>query len=245
MNQKPIHRSIFILLAIGLALAMTAGTLAFAQHQANAITDMSDEPEIEAMEALAANEMPVSYIDGVSAGLPPDENPLVEGSAASPEAVDASFKYYMVSGATLRGRSSTATYTYTSLGCVNSTDVDSMDRLLNTELHIPDNATVKYLRMYYYDNSITARPRAYITYYQPGTITIDLLTINDTAMDATAPGYGFVVSSEITHTVNNISQAYTLIGWPSDDLTTIQICGLRVAYYEPVVYTVSLPIIRK
>jgi hypothetical protein len=245
MNLKSIPRSIYILLAIGLALGMAAGTLAFAQTQSRAITDVTDEAELEALEALASTHSPVSYIDGVTAGLPPDDNPLVEGSAASPEVEDATFKYYMVSGATLRGRSSTATYTYQSFGCVYSTDPTSTNRLLNTELHIPDNATIKYLRLYYYDTSTTARPRGYITYYQPGNSTVDLIFIDDTAMDATAPGYSFVVSSEVTHTVNNVGQAYTLIGWPSANVATIQICGLRVAYYEPQVFTVSLPIIRK
>jgi hypothetical protein len=242
MNQKPIHRSVFILLAVVLALAMAAGTIAFAQHQARAITDVSDEAELE---ALVEIDMPVSYIDSVTPGLPPDDNALVEGSTASPEAVDATFKYYMVSGATMRGRSSTATYTYSGYGCTYSLDPDSIDRLLNTELHIPDNSTIKYLRLYYYDDNVTARPMGYLTYYQPGTSTTDLISINNTAMDLSAPGYTFVVSSEVTHTVNNVSQAYTLIGWPSAGVNNIMICGLRVAYYEPEVFKVSLPIIRK
>jgi hypothetical protein len=44
-------------------------------------------------------------------------------------------------------------------------------------------------------------------------------------------GYGFVVSAEITETVNNTIYAYTLIGWPDDIVVDNQICGLRVAYY--------------
>jgi hypothetical protein len=245
MNHKPIHRSVFILLAVLLALAMAAGTLAFAQSQGRAITDVTDEAELEALEALDSMQMPVSYIDGVTPGLPPDENPLVEGATISPEATNATFKYFMVSGATLRGRSSTATYTYSGFGCIYSTDTDTADRLVNTELHIPDNATIKYLRIYYIDTSTTARPSGYITYYAPGSSTTDLITISDTAMDLWAGGYGFTVSTEVTHTVNNVSQAYTLIGWPSAGVDTIQICGMRVAYYEPVVFRVSLPIIRK
>jgi len=245
MNLKSIPRSLFILLSIGLALAMTAGTLVFAQIQSRAITDVTDEAELEALEALEALHRPVSYIDGVTPGLPPDDNPVVEGSSASPEEATATFKYYMVSGATLRGRSSTATFTYSSFGCVFSQDADSSDRLLNTELHIPDNATIKYLRLYYYDTNAAARPRGYLTYYAPGSSTTDLLAIDILAMDASVPGYGFVVSEEVTHTVNNISQAYTLMGWPSAAANNIMICGLRVAYYDPVVYGVSMPIIRK
>ena len=245
MILKSIPRSVFILLAIGLVLGMAAGTLAFAQSQSRPITDVTDEAELEALEASGSAHMPIAYIDGVTPGLPPDDNPPVEGTTTDPEAVEATFKYYMVSGATLRGRSSSASYTYNAFGCVYSTDPIASDRLLNTELHIPDNATIKYLRLYYYDLNNTARPRGYLTYYAPGTATTDLITIDDVAMDAATPGYTFVVSQEVTHTVNNIAQAYTLIGWPSAAANDIMICGLRVAYYDPLVYRVSMPIIRK
>ncbi len=240
MNHKHLHRHWVLILAILLGLGLVGGTLALAQYQSRALTEVTDEKELAALEAEGVGVMPAAYISGVTAGLPPDENPLVEG-AASPEGVDATFKYYTVSGATLRGRSSTATYTYASLGCIYSPDYS----VLNTELHIPDNATIKYLRMYYYDASTTARPRGYITYYYPGSTATDLVTISDTAMDPLTPGYGFVVSSEVTHTVNNVTNAYTLIGWPSAAVNNIMICGLRVAYYDPVVYGVALPLIRK
>jgi len=245
MKQMHLPRSLFILLAVVLALGMVAGTVAFAQHQARALTEIPEAGELSAEEALELMEMPVAYIDGVTPGLPPDDNPLVEGSTASPEGVDATFKYYMVSGATLRGRSSTATYTYGNLGCVYSLGAATYDRLLNTELQIPDDATIKYLRLYYYDTNPDARARGFLTYYKPGSSTTDLITINDTAMDLSTPGYTFVVSSEVTHTVNNATDAYTLIGWPSAAVSNVYICGMRVAYYDPVIYRVSMPIIRK
>ena len=49
--------------------------------------------------------------------------------------------------------------------------------------------------------------------------------------DAFNAGAGFVVSAEITHTVDNIKYAYTLIGWPDETNVANQICGLRIAYY--------------
>lgn len=245
MRKLHLSRSLLLVLAVLLGLGLVGGTLTLAQMQSRALTEVGDENELAALEAELAGAMPVSYIAGVTEGLPPDENPLVEGAAAAPQGTDATFKYYMVSGATLRGRSSTAAYTYSGNGCIYSLDADSSDRLLNTELHIPDNATIKYLRLYYYDANTTARARGYITYYAPGTSATDLVSINDDAMDLAAPGYTFVVSNEVTHTVNNVSNAYTLIGWPSAGVSNIMICGLRVAYYDPVVYSVALPLIRK
>jgi len=150
MIKLTIPRNALILLAVILGLALVGGTIAFAQNQARALTEIPAQGEMDAETALDLNEMPASYIDGVTPGLPPDDNPIVEG-AANPEGTDATFKYFMVSGATLRGRNSSATYTYYSNGCVYSTDTDSGDRLLNTEMHIPDNSTIKYLRLYYID----------------------------------------------------------------------------------------------
>ncbi len=244
MRKNILPRNVFILLAIALGLALVGGTIAFAQYQARVLTEIPAQGEMEAEAAMALMEVPVSYVDGITPGLPPDDNPVIEGTA-NPEGADATFKYYMVSGATLRGRTSTATYTYYGTGCVYSTDPDSFDRLLNTELHIPDNSTIKYLRLYYIDTSATNRPMGFITFYQPGQSASDLIAINDSAMNGWAAGFGFTVSEEVTHTVNNTVNAYTLVGWPSAADANVKICGMRVAYYEPVVYRVSMPIIRK
>lgn len=155
----------------------------------------------------------------------PDDNPPADAKARAPTLT---FSYYTVSGATLRGRSSTAGHGYVGLGCTYATDVD---RLLNTELPIPDGATIKYLRVYYNDTNASASVQGYITRYQPGVGAIDLVTVGSTA--AFAGGYGFTVSNEITEIANNTDYAYTLIGWPGLSSSTVQICGLRVAYYAP------------
>ncbi len=87
------------------------------------------------------------------------------------------------------------------------------------------------MRVYYNDTSATGLVRGYITRYQPGQATTDLVTVSSTA--AGASGYGFVVSAEITEIADNTDYAYTLIGWPSEASSSTQICGLRVAYYAP------------
>ena len=238
MNTRHLQRPATLILALVTVVALLAAGAVFAQSQSRAVTDPATDAELAAMEQV---EMPLSYIDGVTPGLPPDENPPADAAIASPSASTVAFDYYQVSGATLRGRDSTATYTYQGVGCTYSTDADQYDRLLNTDLSIPDGSIIKYLRLYYYDTSTTARARGYVTYYIPGSSTHDLITINNTAMDATAPGYSFVVSNEITHTVNNTTNAYTMIGWPSAATSNIRICGLRVAYYSPSVFAIAIP----
>lgn len=158
--------------------------------------------------------------------LMPDDN---APPARIPLAPTATFKYYTVSGATLRGRSTAAGHSYFGMGCTYGTN--AADLIFNTELPIPDGATIKYLRVYYNDTSATGLVRGYITRYQPGQATTDLVTVASTA--AGASGYGFVVSAEITEIADNTDYAYTLIGWPSEASSSTQICGLRVAYYAP------------
>jgi len=197
------------------------------------------EPEA----AQVSNSNFVSYDSATSVGLPPDDNPLVEAASSpnSPTAPSAPFHYYQVTGATLRGRNSSTEYAYDNVGCSHVTA--GVSRILNTELPLPDDSVIKYLRVYYQDNNPASGIEVYITRYQPGVATADLIHAGST--NAFAGGYGFVVSAEITETVNNTPYAYTLIGWPDDANINNKICGLRVAYYEPVSFAYFLPVIKR
>ena len=186
-------------------------------------------------------ERTVAYDSTTSKGLPPDENPLA-GKTRAPNAPALTFHYYQVSGATLRGRNGDTGYAYDGVGCSHVTVGTGTGRILNTELVLPDDAVIKYLRVYYRDTNAVNGVEGYVTRYQPGVGTADL--IHTGSSDAFVGGYGFVVSAEITEVVNNTVHAYTLIGWPDDASVNNQICGLRVAYYSPTTLT-YLPTLTK
>jgi hypothetical protein len=112
---------------------------------------------------------------------------------------------------------------------------------MSTELHIPDGSIIKYLRIYYNDTSTTANVLGYITRYDTGTSTNDLISVSSSG----SAGVGTALSAEITHTVDNFGYAYVLIGWPGALGTTVQICGLRVAYYAPSFAANFLPAVRR
>jgi hypothetical protein len=182
-----------------------------------------------------------SYISGDPAyqGItPPDENPTV--GVNNPGAV---FSYYQVAGATLRSRSSTTAFAYDSVGCTHTTSNSGDSNILNTELIVPDNAVIKYLRVYYDDTNAGSGVEGFITKYQPGVNTIDLVHTGST--NAFQGGFGFTVSPEITETVNNTVYAYTLIGWPDVNNVANKICGLRVAYYAPFHGAIFMPLVRR
>ncbi|OGO28556.1 MAG: hypothetical protein A2136_06665 [Chloroflexi bacterium RBG_16_54_11] len=107
--------------------------------------------------------LPPSFISGDPAYAdlqPPDENP--SSGAASPAIP---FTYYQVTGATLRGRSSTTEYLYDGVGCSHTTAGVSTGRILNTEASIPDGSVIKYLRVYYNDTNPASGVEGYITRY--------------------------------------------------------------------------------
>lgn len=234
MNKQMIHRyAVVVLISFALVALLVVGVT-----MAQSITPAPTEPGA----AGAAGPEMVAYDSATSTGLPPDDNPPADAVqvASAPQAI---FSYYHVAGATLRGRSSTTSYEYANQGCTYVTSGTGTGRILNTELTLPDGAVIKYLRVYYKDASSTGGVKGYITRYRPGEAAADLVWAGSTA--SYAGGYGYVVSTQITETVNNTDYAYTLIGWPDEANSASQICGLRVAYYAPKVAALYLPMIRK
>lgn len=221
-----------IFMAILLALtAITAG-IAAAQQFGKSTEGNETKPEIAT----------VSYDSGLDNQLnklPPDENPTVN----SPNQSNATFSYYTVAGPEMGTRNSSNNQVYSSNGCIYLSNGTSTGLLTGTGLHLPDGAVVKYIRLYYNDTNNSNAVGAFFTRYAPGSATADLVsTGSDTAFNG---GYGFVVSSEITETINNTSYAYQLYGWPDSASSTLQVCGIRVAYYAPPpnIFGVALPLV--
>jgi hypothetical protein len=192
-------------------------------------------------EEVAAEAIP-SYVSGDPAYqgmLPPDDNPGT--NRASP---DASFLYFLVSGATLRGRSSVTQYIYAGGGCSYTTAGEGTQRILNTELQLPNHAVIKYLRVYYNDTDPNSGVDGFLTRYTPGQNKADDLTAASPP-NSFSGNFGFTVSPEITETVNNEIYAYTLIAYPDENNIANQICGLRIAYYPPYNGIVFIPAVQR
>jgi hypothetical protein len=225
VNKTIFRKAILLGLVVFLAGLLVTAVLVSRPAQADSPLPVT-EPG-----AVPAPDLPPSYDSGSplknSNVVPPDEN--APQSSQSPALV---FSYYQVAGATLRGRSSSTEYLYDGAGCSHVTaGSGNTGRILNTELPLPDGSVIKYLRVYYRDTNAASGVEGYITRYQPGTGAVDLVKTGST--NPFIGGYGFVVSSEITETINNTTYAYTIIGWPDEINVNNQICGLRVAYYAP------------
>jgi hypothetical protein len=170
---------------------------------------------------------------GIAPANVPQSLPGSRADEASPSG--GSFSYYFVAGATLMPRDSGTGRDYSGTGC--SFTVGGSDRIMNTELQIPNGSVIKYLRIFYNDTDASNNVLGYLTRYNPGTATNDLASVESTG----SGGVGTALSAEITHTVDNFGFAYVLIGWPDASSTTVQVCGLRVAYYAPAFPQILLP----
>jgi hypothetical protein len=224
MNRR-IRRSYFALLVIACLMLVATG-LVTAQSPVSD-TDLNrrpstDESGTQPPESQAAN------------GPLPDDN-LPSGNTA-PQAATRAFSYYMVAGTAFHGKSSTTTYAYDLKGCLHT--VSAADQL-NADIHLPQGAVIKYFRIYYNDTNASAGLTSFLTSYTPGMASDDLVTANSVG----SGGLGFSDSAEITETVDNATYVYNFIAWPSINDATVQICGMRIAYYAPLFGAVALPIV--
>jgi hypothetical protein len=231
MIRSRFPRLLAMILVLVLPTVLLVGGFALAQLGLPATEPGGDPPKM----------MPPSYDSGdpsfdARGVLPPDEN-----TSDSIEGNSATFAYYTVAGPELQPRTTTNVQAYTSNGCVYMSSGTGTGLLTGTGMHIPDNAVLKYIRLYYYDTNASAGVDAFLTRYAPGSAVSDRLSTGST--NAFSGGYGFVVSNEITETVDNSAYAYHLYGWPDSNNSNLQVCGIRVAYYAPFSAAVFLPMV--
>jgi hypothetical protein len=100
--------------------------------------------------------------------------------------------------------------------------------IYNIHLGLPQGSRIDYLRFLYYDTSTTSST-AWITAYNGAGLVNDLVNVQSEGQ----AGYGFVVSSYISKTVDNIHYSYVLNWQPNELGNAMQLCGLRVAYQLP------------
>lgn len=233
MKTRSIVPAAGVVLVVIAAVALTSVVWASAQSLQPSTEGQKDKSQIQ----------PPSFTSDMlnkPGAFAPDDN---RSAPDAPSAPAQTFSYYQVSGPELQPRTTTNVQVYGANGCVYMSTGTGTGLLTGTGMHIPDGSTIKYIRLYYNDTNASAGVDAFLTRYSPGAATSDLVSAGSTA--AFSGGYGFVVSNEITEVVNNASYAYMLYGWPDTNASSLQVCGIRVAYYAPVTFNVALPVVHK
>ena len=148
------------------------------------------------------------------------------GQPDAKDAPDAIYGFYYVLGVQLQPRVSATTFAYDFNGCIHLTG--GTDNRLTFPLLVPDGSLIKFVRIYYDDTNAGVDLTTWLSTYQAGVTSTDLLSLTSTG----SAGYGTVLSPELfidfDGTIN-----YSLIVAPNVNNSTVQICGVRVAYYAP------------
>jgi hypothetical protein len=102
------------------------------------------------------------------------------------------------------------------------------DGMFNIDLQLPQGCEVTYLRLYYYDVDRSHDSAAWLTAYTSSGSALDLAYVESDGPS----GYSSQLSSQISHIVDHLSNAYVL-NWKSGAPGPgHQLCGLRVMYRE-------------
>ena len=160
--------------------------------------------------------------------LIPEDAPDQPGQNIDPNA--AIPQYFRAAGSTLRPRNSSYAYaTDPSGGCLYLTSGDAEKALFNIPMPLPDGAIIKYFRVYYYDDTLSADGSGWITRYDNTGNSGDIWTLK-TSGEA---GYGTAISTLIDHEVDTASFSYVLNWRPRLIGDSMRLCGMRVNYIVP------------
>jgi hypothetical protein len=153
----------------------------------------------------------------------------VSGSLpAAPLAVESNMSHWSVLGSHLLPRSSGMTYSYGGIGCLYVTGSTGETRL-QAPVVLPDGSIIKSMDVFYNDTS-ASNLTVWLSTYEPGVNSDDLFIVSS----AGNSGLGIASSTEITHTVDNNAQAYSLnYSWSGVLNNSLQICGVRINYIDP------------
>lgn len=153
-----------------------------------------------------------------------------------PMGVSAAFSYYSISGVAFQPRDSATTYAYQGVGCIRRSAGSDM---FVANLPLPDEAQIKYVRLYTYDSATGNTSGVFITRYNRLGAFNDLVSASSTS----GTGYRTFLSPEITENVDTNAYSYVVNWLPTNNTTAL--CGVRVAYYAPVTFNAFLPLIRR
>lgn len=198
------------------------------------VSSFSQAEDTQPLAASDTNSQPAESDGFQSAGPASPENQVSPSALTSPV-----LSYYFVPGTEFKGKSSNFGYTYVTKGCFFRSTTLGAEQY-TAPIHIPNGSVLKGMRIYFIDNSTTGGVGGWLTSYNPGVTSKDLISVNNGSISI---GSGFVDSNEITQTVTTDTTAYTLIVYTGTADSTVQVCGVRLAYYAPAAGAAFLPVV--
>jgi hypothetical protein len=152
--------------------------------------------------------------------LPPPQTPEQINGVAS--------KYLQIAASSFIPFASSAEFSYPGNGCISKTG--GSEARFAHKLLLPAGSTVKFVRLYFYDDSISSVTAFFTTYDAAGNFT-ELASVG--SVDSS--GYGSSLSPELDYVINPaVSPVNIVANLGAQDDSTLRFCGVRVAYVPAV-----------
>ena len=167
----------------------------------------------------------------VPANAAPGNHPAVPMAPAPAQADElaGAFGYLWIAGATFHPLDNSTTYSYSSAGCISK--ATGSDSRFAHKVVLPDGAVVRYLRLYYYDDSTSAVTAFFTTYDAAGNY-VERTSVGSTNA---AGGYGTELSPLFSHVVDQYASAINVVAnLGTQNSSTLRFCGVRIAYDPPI-----------
>jgi hypothetical protein len=159
----------------------------------------------------------------------PGDAPRAKSSAPvqTQEEVLGTYDYLQIPGSAFIPFASTAEYDYSGTGCINR--IGGAESRFAHKLVLPAGSLVKFLRIYYYDDSTSSISAFFTTYDAAGNYS-ELTSVG--SLDSGT--YGTNLSPELTYEINPaVSPVNIVVNLGSDMTSALRFCGVRIAYLRP------------
>jgi hypothetical protein len=159
----------------------------------------------------------------------PGDSPTVTESrtAQNPEEILGGYDYVQIAGSAFIPLASTAEFAYSGNGCINKT-AGGENRFAH-KLVLPAGSLIKFLRIYYYDDSASSI-NAYLTTYDAAGNFSELTSF--ASLDSGT--YGTALSPELSYEINPaVSPVNIVVNIGTDTTSALRFCGARIAYLRP------------
>lgn len=165
---------------------------------------------------------------GATLAQTPTPSPL--RSPFPDDAPEATVDYLHVPGSGFVPMHSDSGVVYQPWGCTYLTGPETST---NFAVVLPHGSTVTYLRLYWADTSAASDGHMRFASYNDGFGGVYL----EELFTSGSAGFGTTTLSGLSHVIDNVNNSYVLY-WSTPVLTSaIQLCGFRVGFIEPRIFT--------
>lgn len=144
---------------------------------------------------------------------------------ADPEQINgAVLQYQRIAGSAFIPFATSAAFAYPGNGCINKTG--GTETRFAHKVMLPAGSIVKYVRLYYFDNSASSVTAFFTTYDAAGNFN-EIASVGSTDTG----GYGSSLTPEMTYEVDPFVGAVNIVAnLGAQDDSTLRFCGVRIAY---------------